>query len=88
MTLSSVDSELYQACQAKQTARQNFKRTKSKLDEIKFKNSRRNFKSLANQKMRDNMYNSDDPALITKKLWSHYYKFANNSRRIPERMYF
>ena len=32
------------------------------------------------------MYNSDDPALITKKFWSHY-KFANNSRRIPERMY-
>ena len=80
------DSELFQACQAKETARRNFKRTKSKLDEIKFKNSRRNFKSLANQKMRDNMYNSDDPALITKKFWSHY-KFANNSRRIPERMY-
>ena len=32
------------------------------------------------------MYNSDDPALITKKFWSHF-KFANNSRRIPERMY-
>jgi endonuclease/exonuclease/phosphatase family metal-dependent hydrolase len=80
------DSELYQTCLAKETARRNFKRTKSKLDEIKFKNSRRNFKSLANTKMRDNMYNSDDPALITKKFWSHY-KFANNSRRIPERMY-
>ena len=32
------------------------------------------------------MYNSDDPALITKKFWSHV-KFSTNSRRIPERMY-
>ena len=60
------DSELYQACQAKEKARMKFKRTQSKLDEINFSNSRRYFKSLSNKKMRDNMYNSDDPALITK----------------------
>ena len=36
--------------------------------------------------MRENMYNSDDPALITKKFWSHV-KFVNNSHRIPECMY-
>ena len=80
------DSELYQACQAKEKARRKFKITKSKLDEINFSNARRHFRSLASQKMRDNMYNTDDANLITKKFWSHY-KFANNSRRIPERMY-
>jgi hypothetical protein len=80
------DCELLQACQAKETARRKFKRTKFKLDEINFSIARRHFRSLATQKMRDNMYNTDDPALITKKFWSHY-KYANNSRRIPERMY-
>ena len=80
------DSELLQACQAKEKARRKFKRTQVKLDEINFINARRHFKQLSKRKMRDNMYNTDDPALITKKFWSHY-KFANNSRRIPERMY-
>ena len=56
------------------------------LDEINFVNSRREFKSLHYKKMRENMYNSDDPALITKKFWSHY-KFTSNSQRIPERVY-
>ena len=80
------DSELFHACQAKEAARLKFKRTKAKLDELNFSNARRQFKSLSSQKMRENMYNTDDPALITKKFWSHY-KFANNSHRIPERMY-
>ena len=80
------DSELFQACQSKEKSRRKFKRTKSKLDEINYINSRRYFRSLSNQKMRENLYNSDDPALITKKFWSHV-KFSSNSRRIPERMY-
>ena len=80
------DSELFQACNTKEEARRKFKRTKSKLDEIKFCNLRRNFNSLSNKKMRENLYNSDDPALITKKFWSHV-KHVNNSHRIPESMY-
>ena len=35
--------------------------------------------------MRDNLYNSDDPALITKKFWSHV-KSHSKSNRIPECM--
>ena len=80
------DSELYQACRSKEDARRKFKRTNSHLDEINFSNARREFKALSNKKMRENMYNSDDPALITKKFWSHV-KFVNNSHRIPECMY-
>ena len=33
--------------------------------------------------MRDNLYNDDDPALITKKFWSHV-KSKNVSHRIPD----
>ena len=80
------DSELYQCCRSKERARMKFKRSKDKLDELKFINCRREFKSMASRKMRENMYNSDDPALITKKFWSHY-KFASNSHRIPECIY-
>ena len=80
------DAELYQCCRTKERARMKFKRSNNKIDELKFINSRREFKSMASKKMRDNMYNSDDPALITKKFWSHY-KFASNSHRIPECMY-
>ena len=79
------DCELHEACKAKERARQKFKTTNSKLDEIKFANARREFKFLNSKKMRENMYNTDDPALITKKFWSHY-KFSANSQRIPECM--
>ena len=80
------DSDAHHACDAKEEARVKFKRTKSMLDEINFKYSRREFKRTMCQKMRDNMYNTDDPALITKKFWSHQ-KFTANSHRLPECMY-
>ena len=79
------DSESYQACRAKDEAWTKFKQSKSDLDELNFKRARREFKRIASQKLRDNMYNTDDPALITKKFWSHY-KFTTNSHRLPECM--
>lgn len=81
------DSELFEACRSKNRAHATFKRTKSDKDVLKYSNLRRNLKKLACQKMRDNMYNSDDPALITKKFWSHV-KHASNSHRLPECMYY
>ena len=39
--------------------------------EIKFKQKRQDFKNVCNMKMRKNLYNEDDPDLITKKFWSH-----------------
>ena len=80
------DTELHQACKLKERAHEKFKRTNSMLDEINFKNARKEFKSLADTKLRDNMYNTDDPTLLTKKFWSHY-KFSSKSQRIPERMF-
>ena len=40
---------------------------------------------MCNAKMRDNLYNSDDPALITKKFWCHV-KSNCKSHRLPECM--
>ena len=80
------DSDAKRACDAKEKARKKFKRTKSMLDELNFRNARREFKNTLCQKMRDNMYNTDDPALITKKFWSHQ-KFTTNTHRLPECMY-
>ena len=36
--------------------------------------------------MRDNLYNNDDPAQITKKFWSHV-KSNSKNHRLPECMY-
>ena len=80
------DSEVHDAYRNKERAHKKYKRTDSVLDGVKFSNARRNFKTLSSQKMRDNMYNTDDPALITKKFWSHC-KFNSKSHRLPESMY-
>ena len=50
------------------------------VDELKFSDARRKFKNLSSQKMRDNLYCTDDPALITKKFWSHV-RFNSKSHR-------
>ena len=80
------DSDVHDAYRDKQRAHKNYKASKSRTDELKFSNARRNFKNLSCQKMRDNFYNTDDPALITKKFWSHV-KQNSKSHRLPEAMY-
>ena len=81
------DSEVHEAYRSKVRAHKQFRTTKSKKDELNFLSARGKFKNLSNQKMRDNLYCTDDPALITKKFWSHV-KFNSESRRLPEAMYF
>ena len=76
------DSDLFSACRKKERLRQNFKESGSLLDELKFVTSRKDFKKLSCNKIRDNLFNDDDPALITKKFWAHV-KFQSNSCRIP-----
>ena len=79
------DSECYDAYREKERAHRPVdKRTID--NEIKFSSKRRSFKNLCNKKMRDNLYNDDDPALITKKFWSHV-KSKNVSHRIPDCMH-
>ncbi|HBI40457.1 MAG TPA: hypothetical protein DDY16_05865 [Tenacibaculum sp.] len=77
------DSECFVAYRNKERAHARLKGNPSIAAEIKRDFARRQFKNICNEKMRDNLYNSDDPALITKKFWSHV-KSKSKSHRIPE----
>ena len=59
--------------------------TVSHLD--KFRKLRRNFKKVMNEKMRLNVVDDSDPALISKKFWSHV-KSKSKSTRIPETVHY
>ena len=59
----------------------------SELDGIKFSNYRKKFKDIAAEKMRDNMYNTDDPALIMKKFWGHV-KSNSKTHRNSDTIYY
>ena len=65
------DSELFSACLSKDRLRPKFKDSESLHDELNFTPSRRGLKRLYCAKLRDNLFNSDDPALTTKKFWAH-----------------
>ena len=80
------DAECYDAFRRKERAHKKFKETGSLENELKRNHTRHVFKNICSTKMRDNLYNSDDPALITKKFWSHV-KSHSKSNRIPECMY-
>ncbi len=75
------DCDVYQAYLKKERAHNKSKN--SIADGLKFSLRRKKFKNLADKKMRDNMYNTEDPALITKKFWAHV-KSNSKSQRIPE----
>jgi hypothetical protein len=76
------DSDAFGAYRDKERLRKKFKETKNLEDGVKLDISRRNFKYLIAKKMRENMTDSDDHALITKKFWS-YVKSTSKSTRIP-----
>ena len=77
------DSDCYTACRDKERLRVKFKETKNMVDGLKFSLARRQFKKLVSRKKCENLNDSDDTALISKKFWS-YVKSSSNSHRIPE----
>ena len=79
------DSELFEACRTKERLRDRFKQSGLLSDELKFSSSRKDYKRLSSKKLHDNLFNYDDPAIITKKFWAHV-KFQSNSCRIPNCM--
>lgn len=79
------DAECYEAYRSKERAHKKFKLNESIANEIKRDSARTTFKNLCDKKMRENLYNADDPALISKKFWSHV-KSNSKSSRIPECM--
>ena len=76
------DSEFFSSCRKKDRLRAKFKISGSISDELKFDTSRKDFERLSSAKIRDNLFNNDDPVLITKKFWSHF-KYQSNCCRIP-----
>ena len=60
------DAECFDAYRRKERAHKKFKNDGSLCNELKRNHTRHTFKNICSTKMRDNLYNSDDPALITK----------------------
>ena len=79
------DAECYEAYRSKERAHKRFKLDSSLANDLKRNSTRSHFKHVCNKKMRDNLYNSDDPALITKKFWAHV-KSKSKNHRLPECM--
>ena len=76
------DSETYHLCLKKEKLRAKHNETGLAEDYTKFSECRRDFKNLVNEKMISNFKDDDDPALISKKFWSHV-KSTSKSSRIP-----
>ena len=80
------DSECFSAYRDKERSHKKYKENKTIPNELAFKSKRHVFKNVCSQKMRDNLYNHDDPELIMKKFWSHV-KSNSKSTRLPECMH-
>ena len=76
------DSECFKKCKEKDKLHKLFKLKNTLQAELKFKASRREFKTLIRSKMRSNL-DYCDRNILTKKFWSHV-KSSKNSSRIPE----
>ena len=81
------DSDCFVSYRNKERAHNRLKENPTLENDLKRNVARREFKNKCNEKMRDNLYNSDDPSIITKKFWSHV-KSSSKSHRLPECMHF
>ena len=78
------DSDTYKLCRKKERLRAGYKIARDPVHYHKYSQCRKNLKLLIQEKMRSNLNNvEDDPALVSKKCWSHV-KATSNSTRIPE----
>ena len=77
------DSELDKIWKNKEKWRKRSRVSNSEFHLEKFRSLRKQFKKTMNEKMRLNVEDDSDPALISKKFWS-YVKLKSKSTRIPE----
>ena len=77
------DCETYEVCREKEVWRTKYKASGNPDHYKRYKECRAKFKFLSEEKMRNNFDDNDDPALISKKFWSHV-KSTSNTSRIPE----
>ena len=76
------DSDTHHLCLKKERLRSKFKQSGLAADYKKYSQCRKEFKELVREKMNSNFDDDDDPALISKKFWSHL-KSTSKSSRIP-----
>ena len=81
------DTEVDKIRKKKERWRKRAKASNSESDLQKFRSMRKQFKKTMNEKMRLNVEDDSDPALISKKFWSHV-KSKSKSTRIPETVSF
>ena len=79
---SWFDSDTHHLCLKKERLRSKFKQSGLAADYKKYSQCRKEFKELVREKMTSNFDDEDDPALISKKFWSHL-KSTSKSSRIP-----
>ena len=77
------DSECDKIRREKEKWRKRAKSSNNESDHEKFRSFRKKFKQTMNEKMRLNVEDDLDPALISKRFWSHV-KSKTKSTRIPE----
>ena len=77
------DSEAFQLCRKKERLRSKFKISGSASDYSAYSKCRKEFKILISDKMKANIYDEEDPSLVSKKFWAHL-KATSKSTRIPE----
>ena len=81
------DSECDKIRRMKEKWRKRAKLSNTESDHEKFRSLRKKFKQVMNEKMRLNVEDDLDPALISKRFWSHV-KSKSKSTRIPETVYY
>ena len=77
------DNDTFKLCRKKERLRAKYKQTGLAYDYLKFSQCRKQFKTLIKEKMNANFEDEMDPAIVSKKFWSHL-KTTSGSSRIPE----
>ena len=81
------DTECDKIRRKKEKWRKRAKSSNNESDRKKFQSFRKQFKQVMNEKMRLNVEDDSDPALISKSFWSHV-KSKTKSTRIPETVHY
>ena len=82
------DSETLNLCKKKARLHKKYKASETPANYDRFSECRKRLKLMIEEKMETNLNDDEnDPALISKKFWTHL-KSTNKSTRIPESMYY
>ena len=77
------DNDTFKLCRKKERLRSKYKQTGQVSDYLLYSQCRKEFKNLVKEKMKSNFEDELDPAIVSKKFWSHL-KITSGTSRIPE----